>query len=739
MKRILFIMFAFLLVLAVALVPTVFPMKALAADGDALVARQGMNGFTDTISAFCAGGDTVWMLGETGVYAYDAVSGDIQAWPFAADWVARRAAWDDARQCAVYQNIAAWFCRGGEPCALVQARTDEGVVDVWLARVVVNGEARLEPMWSVDWRPLDVTGDIGILSCVVVGDTLCAIAGENGEDVAAELALIPLDGSPTLLTNVRGREVCAYEGGVAVLRDEWNNDETVILSYDLATGEANILYRQDIKLGIGGLIQEPGTRRLLARMDGYVTAIDPETGGTERVAPASLMTEQAGGMAAAVLESGLYVTGGSGGVMVRRVTDRGNRDVVLNVDELGWSPVLTEAALALEQANPDISVAFGCQEDVVRMLVTHSDEMDIIVGYSIYDGGMTALRDVLSRGYAAELDNAVLADYVGSMYPALSDLFTRDGKPVAVPLSADVEGLSVNLAALRELGFTTDDIPAAWPAFFDFIESAKGRGVPVLFGYGHGYGRQALLRRLFYDASLEIEAGRMERYDSPEMLAALEAFSRVDWTAIFDEADPLLGEKKALVNATDSVGVSAASFDGENARWPLRLSLVGDRPAVMPVNGMVAYVNPASRHIAEATALLEAAVAQMSHADRAALSPSFGQPEIDEAAYRRADEALARQIESLQARVNAGDEAARAELNACLGERETLEDRYRLISRDSLDWYRAHDDDVMFAMTGELDEIDFDGLMEHCLDQGSDVAQLAREVEKKASMRRLER
>ena len=86
-----------------------------------------------------------------------------------------------------------------------------------------------------------------------------------------------------------------------------------------------------------------------------------------------------------------------------------------------------------------------------------------------------------------------------------------------------------------------------------------------------------------------------------------------------------------------------------------------------------------------------------------------------------------------------GDEAARAELNACLGERETLEDRYRLISRDSLDWYRAHDDDVMFAMTGELDEIDFDGLMEHCLDQGSDVAQLAREVEKKASMRRLER
>ncbi len=713
------------------------PLSALAAEGDALLARQGMNGFEDRITALAAEGDTLWLLGGAGVYRYDAPEKALAAFPFDQAWTDSLAVYDPARETAVFREAIAWFCWNG-PCALIQARTDREILDVYLARLQIGDTARFEPMGSVGWHPLDATGDITVESCVVLDETLCAIVNGIGDE-GGELALIPLDGSPAVLTGIRGRSVCAYEDGAALLRDDWNTEETVITLYSPATGESRDLCRQDITLGIGGLVQEPGSERLLARMEGFVIAVDPDSGAAEPVAPASLSPIQQGGAPAAVLESGLYACGGDGGVILRRVTDRPGDSVVLNVDELGWSPVLTEAALALEQADPDISVAFGYAEDVARLLLTHSDEMDVIVGYSIYDGGETALRDVLTRGYAAELDSAVLSDYVGTMYPALSELFTRNGKAVAVPLSAEAEGLSVNLAALAELGLTADDLPATWPEFFEFIETARGHGVPVLFGYGQGYGRQELLRRLFCDAALEIEAGRIEHYDSPEMLAALEAFDRVDWQAVFDEADPLLGQKKPILNPNDSVSVGAASFSGDEARWPLRLSFSDAMPAIMPVNGMVAYVNPASRHIAEAVALLEAAVSRVRHADRATLSPAFGEPEIDEAAYRRADAELARQIESLQARVDAGDEAARPELNACHDQRDTLMERYRLISRDSLDWYRAHDDNVMFAMTGELDEIDFYGLMTRWLDQGGDAVGLAHEAEKKAAMRRLER
>ncbi len=726
-----------LLALAVALL---IPAAALAAE-DALVAREGLDGFGDYVNSICAVGDTIWMYGGEGVYEYDAATGEMTPHPYSAEWrEIRQGVYDAESRETVYRGVFAWFGWNDEVYALVNTSNGRGMTGAWLCRLALNeqGEASFESVGSIDWEAVESDGYVEVESCCVVNDVLCAARYDG-------LCFIPLDGSRAATTSLQCWQVCPFDGGLLAVGEEWSDGtEYVFYQVDVPSGSMTELgrYATPTDSELSGVALEPGGERLLFVNNGYLTALDLASGETERIAPVPISTQQYRGACSVVLNCGAYAVGGYEGVAVRQVLNRpASETVELIVGQDFWAEALDEAMLTFDRSHPNVTVAKVQASQIVEQLLTRSEDTDIFVMHTLY-GQETALMDVLGRGYALELESDALSDYVGSMYPALREAFMRDGKVVGVPLSAQAMGLSVNPAGLEALGLTMDDVPTNWPDFLAFMNSLKGNGKAPVVGSGTDLlnARHPLLGRLLKDYQLEIQAGRQASWESPELRAALQALADVDFEGLIEDAQALESswEGNPLVNGYDSVDIDGSVFEQFQRGYPLRLSLSAESPVVLPVMCSVAIVNPASRHKAEATALLEEAVGYVSHPERAMLCPDYGEPERDEAGYQRAVESIQRQIESQQARVDAGDRAAEADLANSLDFQAKMDNYYWIISQDSLDWYRAHDDDVMLEVGGELEAIDTYSVTLPAAENGIDPDALIAELEKKTQMMRLE-
>lgn len=728
------------LVLALALLA---PMSALAAS-DALVARSGLDGFEGDVDSICAVGDVIWMYGYRGVYAYDAISGEMESHPFTAEWMAQRqGVYDAETKQTLYRGVFAWFSWNDAVYALVNTTDGRGMTDGALCRLTLNegGEASFETVGPVDWQSLESDGYVQIDGCCVVNDVLCACAYQGDQ----RLCFIPLDGSRATVTDARCWEGMAfpYDGGVMAVDEAWNNGtEYIFNKVDVPSGKIAEIARYAPESGqLAAPAQEPGTNRVLFIGNGYLAALDPATGTVENISPVPINPQQHCGACAAVLPCGAYAAGGYEGVVVRQVVNRpATENIELVVGQTFWADALDKAILTFDRSHPGVTVATVDADQIVERLLTRADDIDIFVMHTMW-GGDTSLADVLSRGYALELDSGVLSDYVNSLYPALRDAFTRDGKVTAVPLSAEAMGLSINLAGLNELGLSIDDVPTNWPDFLNFIGSLKGNGkVPVAGSWDVLNACHPLMERLLKDYEMEIQAGRQTSWDTPELRAALEALAGIDFEALVEEAKSLESswEGNPLLNNYDSVSVSGRTFGGRYEGYPLRLSISAESPVVMPIQCAVAFVNPASRHVAEATALLEEAIGCVPHEQRATLSPAFGEPERDEAGYKRAQEDIKDQIERFQARVDAGDASAESQLASSIEFQQEMDNYYWIISPDTLDWYRAHDDEVVLALSGELEEISMVENMFDAIENGIDPDALIQEIEKKTQMRRME-
>ncbi len=729
-----------LLALALALLASV---PALASE-DALVARKGLDGFEDDVNAICAVGDAIWMYGYQGVYEFDAQTGETTAYPFSAEWTAaRQGVYDADTKQTLYRGVIAWFSWDGGVCALVNASDGRGITDAELCRLTISerGEADFAPVGPVDWQALESGGWVQIDGCCVVGDVLCAEVYMGD----MRLCLVPLDGSRATVTDARCWEgmVFPYDGGVMAVDEAWNDGTEYIFNrVDVPSGRVTEIARFSPEDGyLASPVQEADTNRILFVCNGYLTALDPATGEAERIASVPIDTQQYCGACAVILPCGAYAAGGYEGVAVRQVTGRAaSENAELVVGQTYFAEPLDEAILTFDRSHPGVTVATVQASQIVERLLTRMDDIDIFVMHTVY-GSEASVADILERGYALELDSEILAEYVGGLYPTLRDAFTRNGHVTAVPLTADAMGLSVDPAALEALGLTVDDVPTNWPDFLNFIGSLKGNGkVPVVGSWDVLNAVNPLLERLLKDYQLEIQAGRQISWDTPELRAALEALANVDFDGLVEEAQSLESgwEGNPLLNNYDSVAVSGRTFSARYEGYPLRLSVSADSPVVMPIQCTVAFVNPASRHIAEATALLEEAVGYVSCDQRATMSPAFGEPKRDEAAYRRAQEDIRDQIERYQARLDAGDASAESDLANVLDFQATMDDYYWIISKDTLDWYRAHDEHAMLETGGELEEIGLTGITFGAIHNGIDPDALIREIEKKAQMRRLE-
>lgn len=718
---------------------------AAQASGDRVTALAGRDGFEDTgVEDICAAGNSIWMQDSQGVHVYSTETGETAHYPWNAAYrAAREGLLEDGDR--VYFSVRQWFSWNGEVYALAGAtRSGEGVYqleDYSLCNVVIeNGEAGVQKLRSIDWRTLEEDDSVQLDYYCVVDDVLCALRYTVTGDGA--LALIPLDGSATSMPNVPLgwiSGVCPYKGGLLAVSYDSDAQETVFLKVDVKSGAAEEIGRLAGKKMVYCPAQSLDGDRILAVQDGQVILLDPISGEVEKLAATPVAVNQAQGC---LTESGVYAAGNFEGVALIDTQQRTAVETELVISDRTGSEIADQAILTFSETHPEVSVIKrSASGEVLEELLTRSGDADIYILTTGYWDAVT-LAAVQSRQWGAPMKSEAIEAFVAGLYPALAEACTGDEGVFLLPLSADVDGLGVGVGALKALGLSIEDVPTNWPDFLDFLNALAAEECTVPLGgwYSAADAYADLAERILATYSLEVSCGASEGYDTPELRAAFEALDRLDCARLVEISANSDAEVNPLISMA-GCAVDGCTFQDDYDEYHLLLSISADRPARVAVISQVAMINPASTHVEAATAFLEECLSHLEEAALATLSPNQGEASRS-SRFEAAKAEQAQKVESLKQQLAGAEEANRQTLEEDLQRAEVwlneMENYYWTIAPQSLEWYRAHDDDVRFNLNTSLDLTTVYSQAMKAIETGEGSQALLAELQRQAEMRRLE-
>ena len=744
------------LILAAALLLTAVP--ALAVQGDAIIARNGQDGFDDYAMMLCVIGDEVWIEGQRGAYVYNAASGEMAAY-----------SWDDATLAAMkgenrdengaqkFTYTTAWFAYQDAAYALLLSYSyggegETGNYQAALARVrIQDGRASFEESGAVDWKGLSDELDEGVYlsNTAVVNDTLCCVAQSRGNEV---VIFLPLNGSAPRVVYLGD----VWPSGMTI----WNGDILIVQNMDTAQyavlpfdGDAlgawqNLPDAEGAQGGnVSGVVQYGD--ELIYLSGNTLMAFNPETGAAREVANIPV---DSGYTSAFVTESGVYVTGTFSGVALRALNREGESGEMLTVNDSDNGGEAQNAIVRFMNEQ-GAEVATVQQDDILTALLTKSTAFDVALLSTHYNGG--DLRAILSRGWARPIESEALAEYVSGMYPAVSSALMKDGKALGVPFSVDVTVPGVSVGALKALGLTIDDVPTSWPELIDWLNNLIPTAtVPLVDDYDSAEGlREMFVRAILETYWLELDAGTVDGYDTDELRAALAAVERLDaeglsglTTGYVDEADLISGlmeEEDVAVNplftAYALAGVNGMTYQDDYTEIPLYVSISSDLPKRAPLEGYVAVINPYSEHIELATRFLETLAETDGLPSRATLRPDLNET-VRSADYERYtseyDKKIARLEEELKTAEGNAKDVIEQDLADARQTRADMENWYWIVSAQSLERYRDSDAGVVLDL--ETGDYSFYKVIDQYCGGQINMDDFIAALQKKLEMRRME-
>ncbi len=446
-------------------------------------------------------------------------------------------------------------------------------------------------------------------------------------------------------------------------------------------------------------------RELLFAQNGRLLALDVESGSVRDVIAMPVDADSGVG-AACLTASGLYASGSYEGVAVRSLDAGARKTLVVsaNSDEM-WR--FDNAMLRFQDEMGNWDVRLTDAGDILTALLTGTTDADVIMFDTRANQGV--LSALLTRGWAMELDDAALCDYVGALYPDIAARLTKDGKVLGVPFSAEVDGMGLNIGTMAALGLTEADVPASWPEFLDWLNGLIPDAEAPLFEYD----METLLEVMLSDYALELQMGTLTGYNTPELRAAIAAYERLDRDALEENWARYEDDEScnALVNGNENCGVSGNVYESDYLAYPLRLSVSNGLPRRMPVKCFVALVNPASENAEAAARFLSCLMRDDMPSSRATLGDPAAVPCRDEGyepTIAMHDERIARLEEQLKSAAEKDRAAIQEELDGAKERRARIERTYWVVSAESLARYRANADGVMLDLVND----DEDALMQ---------------------------
>ncbi len=540
------------------------PMAALAAEGDAAIAR----GEEYSVMSAVPMGDTLVLVSYDKLYTYHIGDTDVKAYEL------QNAVPMDVESSFLSSNgiyyaddsglhvLTAIIENDGEHstiqsgCICDVNFNDDGTATQTLAR-------------EVEW-PEEMTEESGadtymnvLQNAVYSGGALYgSLYGGSGDEMwALDLETMKMqrieiggDGYGMFSAYPDGRVFIAYNNyGVSGIQ---------LLTYSVADGSAQKLGEMDGSLNAQGYAADAETGEIYAVSNGEICPLVLD-GGKAAVGegvndmPIDVYSNQPG----MIWQGQYYVYCSYQATVIRNLHPTTQADVRLKVVDSSWLDATTDANFAYTNAhgNTSISVSHDYNEldKVVENMMNRAPDVDVYIvdmGYSSYN----ALKE---RGFMAELDGSEkLTQRVAKMYPAIQESVQRDGRLVALPVDLSASCLGVNEKALEKLGLTLEDVPANWSDFLDFlINDLPGRWPSdgsVTFTYD-GMDVENVRWQLFYmifedyqnyvNATMDVPS-----YNTELLRSLMDKLDRVDFQAL------------GLEEASDDEGVGGFSFGGDD-------------------------------------------------------------------------------------------------------------------------------------------------------------------------------
>lgn len=655
-----------LLSLILMLAVTLLPISALAASGDAILLRQGEDGYNSSVFSIAEVEGAIYALTYDGLYVF--ASGETKPVHYDFPLSSTVDDGDDDEDTAVSRSVSALIAYEGRPCVIVagmeteyegvgEERMEYSTVEgVWLCELTLeDGKAAVgEELTELDWFDLVQGGDSEYLNqCdlpTVVGDTLY-FASYDESSMRVLVATDLTDGDTDVYYPADlGAEIsldsfCAYKDGqLLALETEWGEDESAVKLYaiDVENEEATAL----LTLATGenasatGLAYRADTDTVYCIMDGEIcamTGMDVSTLQRVAEAPISYISSAA----PIITGDGFYIAADYE-ALVRRNTDPAQRaQTRITVQDMG-AGAITDAYYAFGENHGEVEVVLLQRtEDVVQAMMNRSTDVDI---YCV-NVDSVEFDAVYSRGYMAELTGSEsISAFLDRCYPFAREVCEKDGEAVAVPVMLYMDGRGYDPEAFARLGLTEEDVPKTWAEFFGSLGSlaakiAEEPGMTLFEGFSdYETARMTFLSAMIADYMDYISLPENEfAFDTEAFRAALAAYEAVDWSNLGlpapDVDDGLSGGVIEIGGRTEHntlyspyTNVSADGYAARSAFRPLLLSFAeGEQPHISATL-YVAFVNPFSEHRDTAISFLETVTEELDDLTRIHLCPDENEP-----------------------------------------------------------------------------------------------------------------
>lgn len=484
-------------------------------------------------------------------------------------------------------------------------------------------------------------------------------------------------------------------------------------SYNPADGSMQELCQVPIEnyTPLVGMAYDEASDSLYCIKAGEICPIDLQTGTVGE--GITEMPLEAYSAAPGCILKGSYFAFCSEGAAIRNLDPAQKAQTKLRINDSFWNDTINAAYYRFANAHGDVSLVLSREyseiENLIDSMMNHDDRVDIYVlstSSSIYE----ALHN---RGYLMELDsNEKVKALADGMYPSVREDLSTDGHLVALPLSTIGWSVGINEEALGKLGMKIEDVPNNWSDFLDFLAGlesvlTKESGIHlVLSGYSDMDVRYELLNMILLDYQYYVNATNPDLgYDSPLVHELLEKLEKIDFVALGCPSDSEeqmanfddYSEESALMQT--STGCSIGYFYGQFT--PLQLRVESDTPAFLVLDSTVLVVNPFSKNAEAALAFAGEVVDNLTLQTRYCISP-----DLNEAI--RGDQNQ-KSLEELQAELDAVrqdyDSAAADEKQGIEQIVRDAEDSLKYaeennwdVSPKELEWYRAHDDNIIISV-----------------------------------------
>lgn len=261
-----------------------------------------------------------------------------------------------------------------------------------------------------------------------------------------------------------------------------------------------------------------------------------------------------------------------GGLTACQNANVGNNDGKIKLSVGNWPTESKPADLErsnkfkqeLESRNPNIEVVGDTWSYDVSSFLPKASSGQLPTVYATH---FTEIKKIIEAGYAADITEQMERNgYTDSLSDAMKNMVSADGKLYAVPDSAYITGLCVNMNLFTQAGLlNADGTPKIPQTYEELVQTAKiikektgkaGFALPTMKNQG---GWQFMnLAWSFGTEFMAKENGKwVAKFDSEPCVAALQYFKDLKWDAqVLPDSGLLVLDDLAKLFATDQLAMA---------------------------------------------------------------------------------------------------------------------------------------------------------------------------------------